>query len=275
MEIECLSSTHLNSKSVKKNVAVVSSVKIEFPDAPLNIVNLNDDCLEAIFMNLTLKDLFHVIVTHTCFLTACRRIFVHKFKHKELTLSAFQTTYFEYPMVLSLLGDIVTCLRITYHRSAEYKYIDHQLHNTIIRYCSDTLTVATFNHIQSTMHINQQFQSLRKLHFNQGCVGQTMSNFNKWFPKLTNLQLFFCKTINKQCIEETFPNLKHFTVAHHNFTFNNLRTFLDLNPQLVTFTVYSYDHQLISQLDTYTRLQFKSLTTKFETYPCYFAFNNN
>lgn len=277
MEIKCLSVTRSCRKSVDTNVGMklLSDINSVFCDVPLSILNLNDDCLEQIFLNINLKDLFHVILAHTRFHTACRRVFVHRFKHREISISAFQSTYSEYPEVLSVLGDVISLVRITYDRFNAHENFDHRIHDAIIRHCSDTLTEATFNHIRPTMHTNHVFRCLRKLHFNQGCVGQIMSNFNKWFPELISLQFFFSQTINTKCIEQTFPKLLHFTVAHQHFTFHNLRTFLDLNPQLLTFTVYNYDRHLITQLDNYTRLHFKSLTTKFESYPCYFAFDNH
>lgn len=281
MEIKCLSAT---TSLCEQCVFVETTVADRFEsdsvhpvavDVPLCILDLNDDCLELIFRNFNLKELFNVTVTHPRFLTACRRIFSQQFKHKEITISAHQTTSIEYPHVLHRLGDVISLLRITYDHFNIHTHFNHRIHDAIQRHCSDTLIEATFNHIQPTMQLNQAFPQLRKLNFNQGCVGQTMSDFNTWFPKLCSLQFFFCKTIHTQCIEHTFPNLLHFTVAHHNFTFHNLRAFLDLNPQLRTFTIYNYDRNLISQLDAYTRLKLKSLTTKFETYPCYFAFDSN
>lgn len=277
MDIECLSASS-REESVQTTVAKCLKIGAVHPvtvDVTLSILDLNDDCLEQIFRNFNLKQLFNVTVTHSRFVTACRRIFSQQFKHKEIPIFIHQTTSIEYPQIFHRLGDAISFLRITYDRFNIHRHFNHRIHDAIIRHCSDTLIEATFNHIQPTMQINQAFQQLRKLNFNQGCVGQTMSDFNTWFPKLCSLQFFFCNTINTQCIERYFPTLQHFTCAHHNFTFENLRSFLDLNPQLRTFTIYNYDRNLISQLDAYTRLKFQSLTTKFETYPCYFAFDSN
>lgn len=268
MEIKCVATS-----LCQKSVAGVFIDSAPNRDRSLSILDLNDDCLEVIFMNCNLKQLFSVIVVHTHFLTACRRIFTKQYKHKEITLQAIN---FKNSDVLYLLGDIVQYLRVNYDRmNANENKNNHKIHDAIVQYCSNNLIAATFNNIQSAMHVDRVFHHLKQLSFNHGCVGETMSEFNKWFPNLNRLEFFFCKTIDKRCIEHTFPKLKHFTVAHHNFTLKNLQTFLDLNPQLQTFTVYSYDRIFISQLDAYTRLKCKSLTTKFETYPCYFAFDTN
>lgn len=276
MEISCLS-TNLCRKYFSENAksGTIPTVCLQ-PNCVvrLSILDLDDDCLEEIFMHLNVKQLFDVIRAHTHFLAAGRRVLSKKFKHNEITVSIFQPIYFEYPEILHLVGDVMWHLRITYDRFSAGNF-NTKIHDAVVCYCSDTLIEVTFNHIQPTMGINKTFLNLKRLNFNHGCVSFTMSEFNKWFPKLCSLQFFFCTTINKQCIEQAFPHLHHFTVAHNSFTFENLRTFLDLNPQLKTFTVYSYDRKLICQLEEFTRAKHTLLATKFETYPCYFSFDNN
>lgn len=278
MEISCLS-TRLCQKDFQEDLrdSLTGAIYLNNRDGSLSILDLNDDCLGEIFMNLNLKQLYDVATVHCRFVAACRRTFSKKYKNKEITISVYQTNRPDYPMVLCLLGDVISQLRVTYYRFDNHTPDEHNnigIHDAITRHCSNTLTEVTFNHIHPTMAINKPFRNLKKLSFNQGCVGQIMSQFNKWFPILASIEFFFCTTINTKCIEQTFSNLEHFTVAHHNFTFDNLRTFLDLNPQLNSFTVYNYDHKLIHQLEQYTKLKYKLLQTKFEIYPCSFSFNN-
>lgn len=279
MEIACLSTSLCREYFQKdlKNGLTGDIYDVNRDVVPLSIIELNDDCLEEIFMNLNLKQLFEVATVHPRFLIACRRAVSKKYRRKEIAISVHQHTHPNYPKVLYMLGDVISRVRITYDslNSNASGNFNNGLHDAIICHCSGTLTEATFNHIHPTMEVNKTFSCLTKLHFNQGCVGSSMSEFNMWFPKLVSLQFFFCKTIDKKCIEQTFPNLEHFTVAHHNFTFDNLCRFLDYNQQLKSFAVYSYDFNLIRQLEEYTRLKFKSLHTKFEIYPCYFSFNND
>lgn len=274
MEIECVT-TSLCQESIASN-KVVTSDFIEFtPNCKhsLSVLDLNDDCLEVIFSNCNLKQLFSVIVAHPHFVAACRRVFAKQFKHKEITLRA---TNGETADVLHHVGDIVQYLRVNYDRNdASKSGSNWKIHNAIAQHCSNNLIEATFNNIEAALQADRVFHQLEQLCFNHGCVGQTMTEFNKWFPSLRRLEFFFSKTVDVRCIEHTFPNLLHFTVAHQNFTLKNLQTFLDLNPQLQTFTVYNCDRMLITRLDAYTRLHFKALTTKFETLPCYFAFDTN
>lgn len=250
-------------------------------DGPLSIIDLNDDCLAEIFIHLNLKQLYNVVTVHVHFLPACRHVFFKKFSNKEITISAHQITQPDYTKVLNWLGDIILNLCVTYDRCDGHEHghghgnFNRTIHEAIVCHCSDTLVEITFNHIRPTMEINKPFQNLKKLKFNHGCVGRTLSKFNKWFPKLVSLQFFFCKTEDIQCIEQHFPNLEHFTVAHHNFRIEHLCTFLDLNQQLKSFAVYGHDRSLIRQLDEYTKLKFKALQTKFEIYPCYLSFDND
>lgn len=279
MQISCLSTSLSDDKSCQEDIqnSLTGTVCALKRVTPFRAIDLNDDCLEKIFLHLSLKQLFSTATVHTRFVDGCRRAFSRNFRNKEITISAYQTLQPNYPMVLQLFGDLIGHLRVTYDRHDDngLGQFNIRVHQAIVRHCSDTLTAAIFNHIQPTMEINKTFQQLESLHFNQGCVGVVMSEFNRWFPKLVSVQFFFSTTVNTRCIEQTFPNLQHFTVAHQNFTFDNLRTFLDLNQQLKSFTVYNYDIHLIQRLDQYTKATHHSVRTKFETYPCYFAFNND
>lgn len=272
MEIKCLP-TNLCQKSAVANSLIDIIDSQPNCDRSLSILDLNDDCLEVIFMNFDLKQLFNVIVTHPHFSIACRRIISKRYKYKEVT---FHANDLKNPEVFYFIGDIVQRVRVNYDQNNAIKSVNNRkMHDAIVQHCSNTLIEATFNNIESTQHVNRVFHRLQQLKFNHGSVGPSLTQFNKWFPNLNRLELFFCEIIDKQCIEHSFLQLQHFTVAHHNFTLRNLQKFLDLNPQLQTFTVYSYNRALISQLDAFTRLKFKSLTTKFEIYPCYFAFDTN
>lgn len=280
MQISCLSMNLSDDKSCQEDIqdSLTGAVyPLKRVITPPRIIDLDDDCLEKIVLHLNLKQLFDTATVHTRFVNACRRAFLKNYRNKEITISANQTLQPNYPLVLHLFGDLIRHLRVTYdrHNDNGHGQFNNRTHSAIVRHCSDTLTVATFNHIQPTMEINRPFEHLECLNFNQGRVGVTMSQFNKWFPQLVCIQFFFSTTINTNCIEQTFPNLQHFTVAHQNFTFDNLRKFLDLNKQLKSFTVYNYDMNLIRQLEQYTKGKFHSLKTKFEMYPCYFAFNND
>lgn len=287
MEISCLSKSLCQDFLRDKNFEYrLTDDAIYLPSSLIRldiqqslIIDLNDDCLEVILMNLNLKQLFDIICVHSRFLTACRRVFLKKFRHKEIVISAYQTKHPDYANILYLMGDVISTVRVTYDQCENGQdfgnFNNNKIHEAIISYCSETLTEITFNHIHPTMATNKPFSNLNNLNFNQGCVGHTMTEFNKWFPKLNSLQFFFCKIVNTHCIEQSFSNLEHFTVAHQSFTFENLCTFLDLNQQLKTFTVYHSDRNLIRQLEEYTMLKCNLLQTKFEVYPGYFPFRSD
>lgn len=276
MQIGCLP-MNPSQKSYQQDIqdSLTGAIYLAKRDVLLRVIDLNDDCLEEIFRNLNLKQLFDVATVHTRFLTACRRAFLKAYRNKEISISIYQAFRPNYPMVLRLFGDIIRHLRVTYDRFDGHENFNSTIHDAIVQHCSDTLTAVTFNHILPTMEINRPFEHLETLNFNQGCVGITMSQFNKWFPSLVSIQFFFCTTINTNCIEQTFPNLQHFTVAHQNFSFDNLQKFLDFNQHLKSFTVYNYDVNLIRRLEAYTKAKFNSLRTKYEIYPCYLAFNSD
>lgn len=237
----------------------------------MRLTDLNGDCLEEIFTYLSMKQLFAVAISDMDLVNACRRVFVRRFKCKEVNISIHHSDYKDFPQVLSLFGDIISYLRVTYDQFDVDGVSNEMIHNSIAKYCNKSLIELTFNNIQSTMQISTVFHNVEKLSFNHGCINQLQ--LATWFPKLQCLQFFFNKTTNTKCIEEMFPLLDELTVAHHIFTVENLKMFLDLNSQLKRFIVYNYDRKVISDLEEYTKIKCQSLHTKFEVYPCYFSFS--
>lgn len=239
----------------------------------MRLIDLNSDCLELIFMHLSLNQLFTVARCDANLAVACRRVFYRKFRHKEIIVTAHQLEYTKFPHILSIFGDIIRYVRVTYDSYDTNWMANDLIHRSIGQFCCDTLTELTFNNILSTMTIETIFANVEKLSFNQGCIGQLQ--IRKIFPKLRCLQFFFSEVIWPDCIEVELPTLDELTVAHNCFTVDNLKGFLSRNGQLKKFCVYNYNRQVISELEDFTKSNFAALTLKFEVYPCYFAFRNN
>lgn len=245
-----------------------------YPKMPsMRLIDLNSDCLEMIFMHLSMNQLFTVAMCDANLAVACRRVFYRKFRHKEIIVTAHQLEYTQFPHILSIFGDIIRYVRVTYDTFDVNWMANDQIHRSIGQFCCDTLTELTFNNILPTMDIETTFGNVQKLSFNQGCIGQL--HIRKSFPKLRCLQFFFSEVIWPKCIEDELPTLDKLTVAHNSFSVDNLKGFLRRNPQLKQFCVYNYNRQVISDLKDYTRENFASLAIKFEVYPCYFAFKNS
>lgn len=241
--------------------------------AAMRLIDLNSDCLELIFMHLSMKQLFTVAMCDANLAVACRRVFYRKFRHKELIVTAHHLEYTQFPHILSIFGDIIRYVRVTYDRFDANWMASERIHRSVERFCCDTLTELTFNNILPTMDIRSVFVNVQKLSFNQGCIGHL--EIGKCFPQLRCLQFFFSEVIWPECIEAELPSLDELTVAHNSFSVDNLKGFLHRNPQLKKFCVYNYNRQVISDLKDYTKANFASLTLKFEIYPCYFAFKSS
>lgn len=236
----------------------------------LNIIDLNDDCLEEIFMYLNMKQLFDLVTIHSNFVTICSRIFHRKYRNHEINISSHNMNlYKRFPRVLKLLNNVITSLRITFDR---FDILSNELiHRSIIENCAETLCELTLNNIQPALMMRTTFPNLKKISFNQGRLTFSHIELRKSFPNIRCLQLFFCQTEESGFFAQTIPTLKEFTVAHHNSTFAQLSRFLELNSQLKSFIVYNYNQNLISKLSEYAKLKFQNLHTKFEVLPCYFA----
>lgn len=237
----------------------------------LNIIDLNDDCLEKIFMYLNMKQLFDLVTMHSNFVSVCSRIFWLKYRIHEINISSHNMdSYKRFPRVLKSLGNVITRLRVTFDR---FDVLSNELiHRSIIENCGETLCELTLNNIQTALVMRTTFPNLKKMSFNQGRLTVLHTELKKCLPNIRCLQLFFCQTEDPGFFEQTIPTLEEFTVAHHNSTFAQLSRFLELNPQLKSFIVYNHNQNLIGKLSEYTKLKFQHLHVKFEVLPCYFAF---
>lgn len=237
----------------------------------LNIIDLNDDCLEEIFIYLTVKELFDLVSIHSNFVSVCLRIFHRKYRKHEINISSHNMDlYKRFPRILKSLSNVITSLRITFDR---FDVLSNELiHRSIMENCDQTLCELTLNNIQPALVMRTTFPNLKKMSFNQGRLTGSHIELQKCFPNIRCLQLFFCQTEDNGFFEQTLPTLEEFTVAHHNSTFGQLSRFLELNPQLKSFIVYNYNQNLIGKLSEYAKLNFQNLHTTFEVLPCYFAF---
>lgn len=249
-----------------------ADTKYDINSTRMRLIDLNSDCLEQIFMYLSLQQLFTVAICNTDLAVACRRVFYRKFRHKEIIVSVHQMEYKQFPYILNIFGDVIQYVRVTYDQFDNHRILNQLIHRSIGKYCSETLTELTFNNIQPTMAITTTFSNVQRLSFNQGCIGQLQ--IPQCFPNVRCLQFFFSEVQYPKCIEQIMPSLEELTVAHNSFSVGNLKTFLDRNLQLRKFCVYNYNRQVISELEEYTKVNFESLTRKFEVYPCYFGFKS-
>lgn len=262
------------------NEQIGGTPSIEISNAQLNdksypmfrLIDLNNDCLEHIFLYLSMKQLFAVAQSNGQLSDSCRRVFYRKFRHREINISVHHLEYKQFPRILNIFGDIIQYVRITYEEYTLDRISSQLIHQSIGKYCAETLTELTINNIEPTMAITSVFANVQKLSFNQGCIGQL--HIKRCFPKIQCLQFFFSEMMYPECIEQVFPTLEDLTVAHNSFSVENLKTFLKQNPQLKKFCVYNSNRQVISALEEFTKAHFEQLSRQFEIYPCYFAFKN-
>lgn len=218
------------------------------------LTDVNDDCLEKVFMHLSLKDLLNIAHTNKKLKTAADMVFAHKFGKKwvnfkintfrqnaiiETGWTGWQFTDIYYlKTALRLLrcyGHLISNLSITFckpFRTALVKV----LHYTNL-YCFETLKSIRFsdlgNHIFQTS-MEKSFLKVEVVECNQCVFREKIMKLNTWFPAMRRLELSCCSIADPTSIVNLFSLLEELNIFHceSSFTPENVMTAFRLNPQL-------------------------------------------
>lgn len=236
------------SKRAADEMAVSSeqSVKRSKSEKPRQmLIDLHFDCLEPIFKRLEFKDLLTMAQVSGRFVPIVSSIFAKKYALIKITFWEYKTEkradvllLKEMPLIVPFLqyfGDSISNLIVRFDDEHSSQWL--AIEQNILKFCSGLKNLELEKCRKGAFDsIEKPFQQLEVLSFISGHLGQTISNFNKWFPKLRHLTILHVNVANKYCIEETLPSLEHLDVkigsASKKFSRGNIDEALRLNPQL-------------------------------------------
>lgn len=243
----------------------------EKSDGTLTIAEVNEDCLEKIFKNLNFDDLLTVAETSKHFLQGARLAFASKFGKKTFKLHC-HSVHQNQPNQLMAGNNIIiynplTCLKVLrcfgpfiFKLDILYTNIS-AAHRTkfdryVIENCADSL-------IEIELHcapknamgsLRVPFSNIESVYFRECLFGQTLSNINKYFPKMRNLHLDHCRIIGS--IGKKFPNLEHLTVKNKKIVKSHVEKCLHLNPQLRSLSVLGdFDLKFLRSVSEHPQLE--------------------
>lgn len=231
-------------------------MEINEPNATTKkLTDLDDDCLEHIFMYLSLADLLSVVNTNKRLTTAAELAFVRNFGRREyvfsdITISKKKIIKFWFDgneqvelanpyRLLRCFGHLISKLNVTVmHKQIAYKAFKY-----VNKYCTETATEIKF-------HLNKDLNCVNKPYPNAETVTlyvyysekllRTTKQLNKLFPNVRNLSIDYCK-FEREYIAVHFPLLNQLKLTGSpgskgiykiSYLKNTYAEMLRLNPQL-------------------------------------------
>lgn len=187
----------------------------------MNVLDLNDDCLDQIFRYLNTADL--ATISETC--KTFQQIAVKTFKSKKKNSVVFlcnntKAAKFESSRILRQFGRFLQKVNIDFGGDkTNDKFID-----VIVDKCNLNLFEVEFSGIEMEI------------------IGKVISkilnkrNISRFIAKFSNLKrlrfgVLADKLVDAQCIQQKFPNLEHLSVQHP-FDDRNLKNFMESNVQV-------------------------------------------
>lgn len=231
---------------VRKKVKTKLPVKKVPPEETnLKVTGLNDKCLLKVCKLLAIDDLANLAASCQRFIAVCSETFAEKYEQMNCGFPIYicqlqNDTKMEcFKNMVTFFGKHIKKMRVKYD---SLDYCDNKkMHDLIIEHCNASLTEIHFIDLKKSMKINKQFSQLTHLSFSNCHLGDSIIQFEKWFPNMCRLNLQLIKSIaNTSCIERSFPTLEHFGLVNFvdcNISNKNIIRFIKKNPQLKSLRI--------------------------------------
>ncbi|XP_055306315.1 uncharacterized protein LOC129570649 [Sitodiplosis mosellana] len=216
-------------------------------DGTTKLTDVNVDCLEHIFKNLSLIDLLNVADSNKQLKPAADLVFASRYgKQWIFILSRYKSILiFErnmYPptvqiprsfrlKLLRCFGHLITKLDITH---------DKHMDAYVNEYCAESLVEIKFQRCKASTldDLKKPFTQVKTLCFDSCKLGSKLSELDKWFPKVRRLEF---TDRNETAVH--FPHLQHLTLSlpiDTNNRLNNLSELLRLYLNTRSLSIIGY-----------------------------------
>lgn len=273
------------NKRFKRTGDINKSVSISNTSFTLRLIDLSADCLNKLFKHLDISDLVILakanLANHEDLdqaFTAETNATTHPYeaciRDRFLQLGyddcvtnnpncvAFERTVFRY------FGTLISRARLYY--DPDYERHNAMIEQVIIEYGSELSEIGLINADMSAFEaIMKPFEKVTKLIFEDGWLGRSFLEIQKWFPNLESLILNNTKISDRRFIKQEHPNLIEFSMKNkylcrcyrmnrsvfaNNILDNvmsnfHLNFFLNLNPQVKYLALFHDRDDAVFELD--------------------------
>lgn len=237
--IEMIDESHIE-QSVKRLKSEIGVSKQRL------LIDLHDDYLKSIFKWLEVNDLLALIQVSERFQDPVASVFAEKYP-TELVKFTFTDIPEDDSEILVLRSTPIIKLFLQYFGHSISKLcVEFDKRNTnrnvaienfILKHCEGLKELELVHCREGAFDaLAKPFKSLEVFRFVSGYLGENISQFDKWFPKLRSLSISHAIVANNVCIEESLPFLDHLDIkigtAPKTFFRRNVDNAIRSNPQL-------------------------------------------
>lgn len=215
----------------------------ESQDETIRIVDLNDDCLEPIFLKLTKEDLASIAESNLRFLQMACYAFARNYAQNpfESGYDGCDSDSFTHSMnIIKHFGKLLTKLDLyDAHNDCQY---NEMITDALFANISDSnITDIVFDRVdQDTLNkIRRPFPNLTNLNIYDLSLPQKIAQLNRWFPNVTKL-ILRCSGL----FSPEYCTLHRLTDADIAMGVEDMQTFIRSNPQLRSLRLRCNNSQL-------------------------------
>lgn len=236
----------------------------------IKIIDMNFDCIALVLKLLTTRDLLNVAQSNqtlnavACFVIS-RRYFEQKLVFNFIipctmvnmvcvtsTDKFVQITPFDFESGLKILrhvGRVFSIIKINYNYVSlqQRKQLEFHLSEYFAK-CetSSAMEIVLENCPEDAFRwMDAPWKSVHEVEIS-GYNACNFKELNAKIPNMKSLKLKWLEVVDGKCIEQNFPNLKHFEVdvrdRIHHFTEENVQNAVLMNPQLQTVVITLHNH---------------------------------
>lgn len=242
---------------------------------PLHLAAINEDCLEAIFQRLELKDMIAMADIHIRFIPAVRLAYFRRYGKKELIIHSRND-----PIVIE--NDCIKIPKNICIKFIEYfgpKITNLTMHGIwfavaiekmLLKYCADS--VVNLKLISSAWYnINKPFKNVKHFELKDSVLSGKLSQLNALFPNLTVMVLKTAIMKQPKALVVHFRQLKEFSVYDSKIPLTTIAKMFQCNPQLKSFVMHQeYSANFLRSVSEYLpqleMLWLKAPDDRFESY---------
>lgn len=215
----------------------------ENQEETLKIVDLNDDCLEPIFLKLPKEDLANIAESNLRFLKMACYAFARNYAQNpfESGYDGCDSSSFERSMnIIKHFGKLIQKLDLyEAHNDCQY---NKSITDALFETCDSNITDIVFDHVdQDTLNkIRRPFPNLTNLNIYALSLPQKIAQLNRWFPNVTKL-ILRCSGL----FSAEYCALHRLTDADIAIGVEQMQLFIQSNPQLTCLALRVDNSQLI------------------------------